>query len=402
MKNFHLRHNETGTTLPLFIGMIVLVFILLMTTLATTEMAIERTRQQSSADLAALAGANALCKATDTKRVIDFSIWARNATLDALYLAAAIASISSAGAGSASFKVPLDFQKATIKPVEALERTKAAVVKSAMVYSAANGMSVVKANDKKNSGLVVPVPLFTEKSGPSQRQKDLTKMIATYEGRIDQSKGEMNEAILEYEEKKTQLLQDGLKKPAMKKDRDVRRLRSKVHETSGRVGGLMSQRNRRRRELDRLKNKDSGSGSLQDKVVAVVYHPSTLIPFTSMLGGIETGDNIAIAAAVVADTPDDMIIGEDAIKNLFSKNKALKVMSGGMGRILDSINLVGHKARRLESDYGVMGGYVGQALDKIGIMPPSITQTRPALISVEKAVADKNGIYKLIRAIESN
>ncbi|MCK4268223.1 MAG: hypothetical protein KAX16_05285, partial [Actinomycetia bacterium] len=99
MKNFHLWHDETGTTLPLFIGVIVLVFILLMTTLATTEMAIERTRQQSSADLAALAGANALSKATETKRVIDFSIWARNATLDALYLAAAIASISSAGAG---------------------------------------------------------------------------------------------------------------------------------------------------------------------------------------------------------------------------------------------------------------------------------------------------------------
>ncbi len=402
MKNFHLWHNEAGTTLPLFIGVIVLVFILLMTTLATTEMAIERTRQQSSADLAALAGANALSKATETKRVIDFSIWARNATLDALYLAAAIASISSAGAGSASFKVPLDFQKATIKPVEALERTKAAVVKSATVYSAANGMSVVKANNKKNSGLVVPVPLFTEKSGPSQRQKDLTKMIETYEGRIDQSKGEMNDAVLEYEEKKTQLLRDGMKKPEMKKHRDVKSLRSKVHETSGRVGGLMSQRNRRRRELDRLKNTDSGSGSLQDKVVAVVYHPSTRIPFTSMLGGIETGDNIAIAAAVVADTPDDMTIGEEAIKNIFSKNRALKVTSGGMGRILDAINLVGHKARSLESDYGVIGGYIGQALDKIGIIPPSITQTRPALISVEKAVADKNGIYKLIRAIESN
>ncbi len=400
MRNIYIWRDETGSTLPLFIGIVLFSLVLLMVALATTEMTRERVRQQSSADLGALAGANSLSKANETARLIDFSVWARNVTLDALYLAAAIATIGSAGSGAAAFKVPLEFQKATIKPIEVLEKTRTAVCQAAKVHAAINGMSIIKANDQNNSGLVVPIPLTEGPLGLTQRQKDLGKMIETYGKRIDQAEGEMGDAIMKYENKKGELAGDGLEKKQISSDKTVKEMRARVHETSGRVGGLMSQRNRRRRELRGLDGKNGVAG-LQDKVLAAVYHPSTMVSFTPMLGGVKTGRNIAIAAGTVADGPPDATIGEEGIKELFSGNTALSYMGEGLNRILDSVNWIGNKAKGLGKDYGIIGSYVSKALDKIGVIPPSLTQTRPALIGVDEALKDESKIYDLLRRAET-
>ncbi|KKK88882.1 hypothetical protein LCGC14_2738680, partial [marine sediment metagenome] len=283
--------------------------------------------------------------------LIDFSLWARNTTLDALYLAAAIATIGSAGTGASAFKVPLEFQKATIKPIEALEKTRAAVCQTVKIHAAANGMSIIKANDQNNSGLVVPIPLTESLLESTQRQKDLEKMIETYGSRIDQAKGEMGDAIIKYETLKEELADDGLDTKEMQKNATVKKLKARVHQTSGRVGGLMSQRNRRRRELRGLDGKNGVVG-LQDKVLAAVYHPSTMISFTPMLGGVKTGNNIAIAAGTVADGPPDETIGEEAIKELFSGNKTFSAMGDGLGRVLDAVNWIGQKGDGLRTITG--------------------------------------------------
>ena len=400
MRNIYIWREETGSTLPLFIGIVLFSLVLLMVALSTTEITRERVRQQSSADLGALAGANSLSKANETARLIDFSLWARNTTLDALYLAAAIATIGSAGTGASAFKVPLEFQKATIKPIEALEKTRAAVCQTVKIHAAANGMSIIKANDQNNSGLVVPIPLTESLLESTQRQKDLEKMIETYGSRIDQAKGEMGDAIIKYETLKEELADDGLDTKEMQKNATVKKLKARVHQTSGRVGGLMSQRNRRRRELRGLGGKNRVAG-LQDKVLAAVYHPSTRVSFTSMLGGLKTGNNIAIAAGTVADGPTDETIGEEAIEELFSGDPVLSTMGDGLGRVLDAVNWIGQKGRRLENDYGIIGGYVSKALDKIGVIPPSLTQTRPALMSVDKALRGESKIYDLLRRAET-
>lgn len=389
--------NERGSTLPLAAGVVLLVVVLLLAVLATAEMAVERVRQQTSADLAALAGANALCKSRQTARVIDFTIWARNTALDAMYLAAAIVSIASAGAGSEAFAVPLEFQKATIRPVELLEKSKSVVDGGAAFLAMGNSARIIKANGSQDHGLAVPLPLVGGRTRLSRRYIDLTKLITVYDRRIEIAVSQMERVLRDYELKKTELAKAGMDSDQINRTAEIQALLTKVRQTSGRVGGLTTQRNRRRRELAKLKANKTTANPGQDGVVAVVYHSSTIVPFTGVFGDVVTGDNLAVAAARVEDGPNNVIIGEEAVKNLLGKGLLGPAGARGAGRLMESVNLVGGKLRGMGRGYGPLGQHLHAVLEKLGLIPPALNESRPALARVDSVLSDTSQVYGVIQ-----
>jgi len=386
--------DERGSTFPLVVGTIFVLILFLFAALAISAIARERVRQQATADMAALSGANVIAKSMETARVIDGTIWARNVTLDAMYLAATIATIGSAGAGAEAFAVPLRYQRATIKPVEALERTRAGVERAAVAYAVLNGSAMVKANGDNYIGAAIPFPLTPGESIISQRQKDLKKMISVYGGRIDRAKRELDETLMDFEKEKASLRREGLDEKGIKNGPGHKRLLKKVREESGRVGGLTTQRNRRRNELARLaRNEPFAVGS--DGVVAIVYHPSEEVPFSAALGTVSTGRNVAVAAATMVDGPVTETIGDEAIRRLFDGMPTGTSVAGGIDALTDAVNLLGSAARELPREYGALGHRFYTALDKLGLVPPPLNEVRPALTSVEE-VAGENSNYKVI------
>lgn len=386
--------DERGSTLPLVLGTILVLLLFLFASLAISAIARERVRQQATADMAALSGANVIAKSMETARVIDGTIWARNVTLDAMYFAATIVAIGSAGAGAEAFAVPLKFQQATIKPVEALERTRGGVERAAVAYAVLNSSAMVKANSAAYTGAAIPFPLTPGESVLGQRRKDLKKMISVYGGRIDRAKREMDETLVDFEQKRASLHQEGLDETEIKNDPEYRRLLKQVRDESGRVGGLTTQRNRRRNELLRLaRNEPFEIGS--DGVVAIVYHPSEDVPFSAALGGVSTGRNVAVAAATMVDGPVTETIGDEAVRRLFDGMPAGTGVAVGIDALTDAVNLLGSAARDLPREYGPLGRYLYSALDKLGLVPPPLNEVRPALTSVDK-VAGENSVYKVI------
>ncbi len=391
---FPSARDQRGSTLPLVMGTIFVLILFLFAALAISAITRERVRQQANADIAALSGANAIAKAMETARMIDGTIWVRNVALDVMYLAATIVTIGSAGAGAEAFAVPLRFQQATIKPVEALERARAGVERAAVAYAVLNSAAMVKANGDDYTGVAIPFPLTPGDSVLGQRQKDLEKMISVYGDRIDRAKSELDETLVDFEKEKALLRRDGLEEKGIKNDLGHKRLLKKVREESGRVGGLTTQRNRRRNELARLaRNEPFAVGS--DGVVAIVYHPSEDVPFSAALGTVSTGRNVAVAAATMVDGPVKETIGDEAIRRLFDGMPAGTSVAGGIDALTDAVNLLGLAARDLPRKYGPLGRYLFTALDRLGLVPPPLNEVRPALTSVEE-VAGENSAYKVI------
>jgi len=386
--------SESGSITPLVVGVVLLVIVMTCAALATSEMAAERARQQNSADLGALAGANALSKATNTTRLIDGAIYARNVTLDVMYLAATVVSIASAGTGAEAFEAPAKFQEATEEPVAALEKSKTVIGETAVVYSIANGATIIKANGG-DSGLALPLPLLTGFRDASQAQKDLEREVAVYNARIKISTGQMFDTMQAYKEKVAELKSAGLSDAEIQNRGEIDKLKHQVRESTGRVGGQTSQRNRHQKKLAALRKNSGVFAGGQTGVVAVVYHRSSAIPFTDPFGGLETGDNLAVAAARVEDGPSEATIGEEALANLFARAHLPDAVANGVDRMMESLNIAGGKLRGLKQDHGPLGAYLSDALDTLDLMPPSLTETRPALASVDSVLKDSSELYAL-------
>ncbi len=178
---------------------------------------------------------------------------------------------------------------------------------------------------------------------------------------------------------------------------EVKTLKSKTHETSGRVGGLTTQRNRRQKELAALKKGSAVFAGGRDGVVAVVRHGSTPIAFTRPFGGVRTGDNLALAAARVANGPTDAIIGEEALRKLAGRMHVPGAAADSVVWLLESLNIAGGKIRDLERDYGPIGAYLSKAVKTLGLEPPLLTETRPALTSVDSVLTDGSDLYGAIK-----
>ena len=93
----------------------------------------------------------------------------------------------SAGAGAEAFAVPLEFQKATIKPIESLEKMRSLTEELGAFYSMANSRDLIRANSASDAGMAVPIPLVAGDNALGQRQSDLEKMIKVYDRRIEQA-----------------------------------------------------------------------------------------------------------------------------------------------------------------------------------------------------------------------
>ncbi len=387
---------DDGSVLPILLAVVLLAFVLLMVGLASAAMAREKTRRQASAEFTALAGAGSLAKATETVRIIDFSIWSRNMTLDAMYLAATVATIGTAGAGVEAFAVPLRFQRATIRPLESLEKAREVTRELAVVHALANSAAISEANSPGDKGIAVPVPLFVKQVGVSQRAQDLKNMIDSYDARIRQAKDELDETLRQRTELREVLDETRQSSAEIETNEEMVHVQRQVRERSGRVGGLTTQRNRRRKELAGLQASTPLTVGSKG-VISVVWHRDKQIDFTALFGGLRTGNSVSFAGAQVLDAPPTVIIGERMIDETLSGHGAGRGVADGLSWLLESINLMGSKGRSLKKDYGVIGAFMQGALDKIGIIPPPINEVRPSLVDPEKVIGNRSKLLDLAK-----
>lgn len=388
---FKIFREESGQSLPLIVGIIFLVVALLFFSLSLSNLALERTDQQAIADAAALAGANSLSKAFQTMRAIDFLIWSRNVMVNLLYTAATIATIATSGGAASLYSIPVRFQQATAKIVDALEKTKKSLAELAPIYAVGNSLAYIKANSQgRYTGFALPLPLRLEPPTASEREKDLLNKLKWYEERLQRARQELIVATENYLKKKEELERKGLTKEEMAKDPEFQQFRDIFEEKRGRVGGLTRWRNETSRQLleEQNKKKKKFWGGGEDGILVIVVHSSENIPFSQFFGGTKTGTNIALAAADAEDTPESMVIGEEAIKNLFSNLPLLRGLSQGLVWLLDSINIFGQRMENIKGSYGGLGVYLFQALNNLRIVPPKINQLRPGLKSIRAATKD--------------
>jgi hypothetical protein len=132
--------------------------------------------------------------------------------------------------------------------------------------------------------------------------------------------------------------------------------------------------------------------------VAVVYHPSSPVPFSRPIGGVETGHNLALAAARVAEGPPEAVIGGQAVRNLLAGIGLEKI---GVDRLMGAVNVAGGKIRGGDQ-FGPLGAYLKKALDGLGITPPPLTETRPALASVEAVLGEPSKLKELLGMARSS
>ncbi len=381
-----LVRDQEAQTLPFVAGVILLIMALLMTSLAISSLSIESTNQQAAADSAALAGANVLAKSTQTIEIINFIIWLRNFILDVLYTTVTIADIASLGSVSGLYEIPVNFQTATSSAMDGLYEAKEVVKEIAPVYAVGNSIAYIQANNTNGYyGLAVPFPMRLQAPPPTAAERSLKGRIEARSREIGRARMVMDKVWIAYYQRKNYLKKQGLSADEIRRDEKIIELLRAGRKKSGRVGGLTSSRNKWSKELDALEAKRGKYFKAgQDGLVAIVVHQSTDIPFSSWLGGQKTGFNIAVSAAKVQSGGAGIVVGQDAIKNLFAGTPVLAQTGGALTWLLDALNIFGRKVDRLGGKYGFIGRYLVKGLKKINLVPPKITETRPVLTNTKK------------------
>lgn len=356
--------------------------------LVVSSISLERTDQQATADSSALAGANALAKGIQTIKLINFIIWSRNITLEVLYIAAVIATIATLGSAYALFEIPLKFEKATQSAVAALEKAKQITKEITPAYAVGSSVAYIQANgDGNNYGIAIPFPLDFNVNVPSAEERQLKERIINEEHRLNDARALMADAWVTYYDRKNML-----KKDEIVKDQQLKNLRKIAEDKSGSVGGLTSQRNKLSKELDRLEGKRGRFFNAGiDGMVAIVGHSSTVVPFSSFFGGRQTGFNVALSAAKAAEGKADFVIGQEAVKNLSAKVPVLNQVGGTLIWFIDAINITGRNVDNLGDRYGSVGGTVVAALNRLNLVPPDITEVRPALTNIQEVTKNTFG-----------
>lgn len=380
-----IAQHQQAQTLPFVAAVIFLIFVVLLVSLAMSSVSLERTNQQAAADAASLAGANVLAKGVQLIKLVDFIVWMRNAVLETLYIAATIATIATLGSASALFEVPISFDKATQGAVIALERTKEVIKEITPIYAVGNSVAYLQANNANNYyGLAVPFPLDFSVSKPSAAEEVLKKKIEAKNRELIEARQAMADAWVDYYNRKNELDKEEIATDVL-----LKRLKKEAEQASGRVGGLTAWRNRYVAELRRL---ETARGRFfkagQDGMVAIVFHESSPVPFGSFFSGSETGFNIAVSAAKVEEGEKNFVIGEEAINNLFSKVPVLGRVGEALPWLLDALNIWGGNLRNLGNKYGIVGQFIGQALNRLNLVPPDITEVRPVLAGTQAVAKD--------------
>jgi len=380
-----LAHEQRAQTLPFVAGVILLIVVLLMVSLSISSLSVEETNQQAAADSAALAGANVLAKSTQTIEIINFIIWLRNIILDVLYAAVTIADIASLGSATGLYELPANFQAATGPAIDGLYSAKEAVKEIAPVYAVGNSIAYIQANNTNGYfGLAMPFPVDLNAVPPTAVERSLKGRIEERNHEIGSARQRMDKVWIEYYKRKNYLKNKGLSADEIRRDEKIIELLHEGRKKSGRVGGLTSSRNKWSRKLSALEAKRGKYFKAgQDGLVAIVVHKSTNIPFSSYFGGQKTGFNVAVAAAKAKGGKAGIVVGQEAIKNLFASTPVLSQAGGALAWLLDALNIFGRKTESLGNKYGIVGRYFVKVLKKLNLVPPKITEMRPALTNTK-------------------
>jgi len=384
---------EQGQILPLVAATVVLSLLVLLAVFTFYHTLEIRTQNQTLADLAALAGANKLSQGVQAQRSIAFIIWSRNTVLDGLYLAAAILSVSSGGLATELFTIPRTFQSITAPVIEKLETADEAVAKMAVVASVKEGMAVGKNNGLNGSSYAVPIPLFSTSSGKSQKQLDLERLIKMYSERIAQAQAELEVVSTAYYQVKAQLEADP-NNESLKKEFD--RLSKELKEKAGRLGGLTRWKNQREKELAELKTKETFLAGGQDGVIGFVWRQNANLSASSLIGAVNSGANVSMAAAKVVDSQTNQVVGEQAFRNLAAKIPGLQTTSQGFIYVLKALSLFSERTNDFLSQFGLLSSSLGRFLKSI--LPPNIKAAKPALAPVQDVLKDESRLSDYLKA----
>lgn len=400
--------------MPFVAGVIALVVALLMMSLALSFLAEERADQQAIADSSALAGANSLAKSNQMIKLIKFIIWVRNTVLNILYVATAIAcaaAVLTLGAASPACAkltaVTAEFQSTTEPAVKALEKTAKIIEEIAPFYAVANSVAYVVANNNLDVyddyyGVAIPFPLSFSggKDAPAGSSDANTKKIAD---KVNKLKQEAEVITQKIEKRKREIRGDPAnagKSPAeiiqlIKNDPYIKSLQNKLETKQKEIIALSKQYNKELSQSLEEEMKTNGSKAGSDGMVAVVFHRDNQVKFTSLFGGRQSGLNVAVGAAKSVEGDPKYTVGREAIKNLLSKIPLIGSFAGGaLSWLMSAINIIGRDLNNLGSKFGGIGNFITDALDALGIIPPGITEERPALINVRSATKETFGGFQ--------
>lgn len=384
---------QQGQILPLVAATVVLSLLVLLTGFTFYQILETRTKNQTLADLAALAGANKLSQGVQAQRSIAFIIWSRNTVLDGLYLAAAVLSVSSGGLATELFTVPRTFQKITAPVIEKLETADEAIAKMTVVASMKAGTTVGKGNGLNGSSYAVPIPLYSSSSGKSQQQLDLERLIKMYNQRIAQAQAELEEVSTTYYQVKAQLEADS-NNESLKNE--LARLKEELKEKAGRLGGLTRWKNQREKELAELRTKETFLAGGQDGIIGFVWQNNSNLSVSSLIGSVNSGANVSLAAAKVMDSKTNQVVGEQALRSLAAKIPGLQTTSQGFIYVLKAVSLFTDRANEFLSQFGFLSGSLGRFLKSI--LPPNIKAAKPALAGVQEVLKNKSKLSDYLKA----
>jgi hypothetical protein len=277
--------------------------------------------------------------------------------------------------------------------IEKLETADEAVAKMAVVASVKEGMAVGKNNGLNGSSYAVPIPLFSTSSGKSQKQLDLERLIKMYSERIAQAQAELEVVSTAYYQVKAQLEADP-NNESLKKEFD--RLSKELKEKAGRLGGLTRWKNQREKELAELKTKETFLAGGQDGVIGFVWRQNANLSASSLIGAVNSGANVSMAAAKVVDSQTNQVVGEQAFRNLAAKIPGLQTTSQGFIYVLKALSLFSERTNDFLSQFGLLSSSLGRFLKSI--LPPNIKAAKPALAPVQDVLKDESRLSDYLKA----
>ncbi len=363
--------NQQASTLPFIAGIILLVVLITLMSLSMSSISEERTDQQAVADISSLAGANVLARATQHIKIIDYVTWLRNMSQEILYLAATTATIRTGGEARELFAIPQKYEMTTQSAIDRLERSKEKIKEIAPIYAMSASISSIRLNDTNEYyGFSIPFKSDFDLLQPTEKEQELYNKIEIKRVDLKSARQEMADAWVDYYELRAEL--------ENKSDIRIIKLRQIAEKKSGRVGGLTSWRNRWTKQLDVLEEERGKYLNVgENGLVAILFHSSTEVPFTSTFGGIETGNNIAMAASRVIDDSENLPF-KDASYSLVSDGGA------GDGQIFtnEAINIISPKIDSSFDRFGVVGNFIYSVVSSLRIDRPNLLQVKPVLSSI--------------------
>jgi hypothetical protein len=382
--------DQKGQIIPLVAGILFLIVVLALFSISMSFMAIEQTNEQAAADASSLAAANTLAKTIQDIKTIDEVIFARNATVAVLYLAASSAAASSLETSPTEtrdfFAIPAKFEHDTEAAVGILEELQSQLRDAGSAFAVRNGIDYASANN--SVGISVPFPIDFSSPEKSARQVYLeAKIKERLTINLPQVARDEVKYKKELEQRKLLLKQEGKTDQQIAEDLEVQHLKQKLREAYGSQGGNTAWLHRNQRELESLRAKTSLVNLGRDGFISLAYRLFSSLPFDFY--SQESGSyNFAVAAAKAENEIASRAVDRLTIEKLFSSVPILQQDGAAYRWILVAVDIVNGDIQSLRSCEAISFAlpFLNKIRLSLGLTSLSITEVQPALTSTSEVV----------------